>query len=642
MSRFRLGACFFVFFLALPNGRAGEYTIRLTERPVVWNGTREIPRGIFGVHDMPLTAQIVEEWGIEGARYIWSSPTGEPVVPGATKHLEGCHPAEPPPVGVSRVLDCFFDRYQPALILKSKDWKDQLQRLGSTYGRRARETGFVHTLEFWNEPYLNWASRPGVNYDRAFFDVEKVALDQPMTLRTTGERFENLLWTKKTVAVSDVTGEPHYLATRYAEDYRRAKRYKLGDTWQPFEWKEGFAFDFRGTPCRLKSEWWGRDTTQTSYYSGAFNAEMYIRMLEILAPAVKDAHPGVQLIAGWDCHQFNDDWQPFRTLTRPMIDRCWRWLDGVTEHHYGGDTRMVTAQYEVVSAYVQSKYGKTLKMYNTECGGSADPEQPGVYQTNADAPAIANFTYMARDILHTLAYSPDKIASRAFHQPQRAPGGKEAFEFFKELRGNMLWIENDTPRLWCVASRYGDAFCMMMFNDGHDSLDIKIRLDGSFKEARRVVVLSQDNTLKFKSSALAIENGLASIHIGKRSAVKILGAISSDKMIEPVIRTQYFGDQVLAPVSPDAPITFQIHIPEQERAAADSARLRLACKGAIPTEAEILLNGHPIDFDTRGDDWLCERPVDTKLLKEKNELTFRVREGHSYQVLAASLVVLCQ
>lgn len=621
---------------------AGEGNmIKVKNKVASWNGVSEIPVGLFGIHNLPLDEAIVEEWGIDGARYIWQRPKGEVVLPGSGKKLDDCHPSEAPPANVAMVLDCFYDRYQPALIVMHDDWKQRLEKLAEAYGKNAGKTGFKHNLEFWNEPYLNWASRPACNYDGLYFDHENAEEGKAMTLRTTGEKFPNMVWEKQMVVVEKQTGRPHYLATRYAEDYRRMKKYKVGNEWRPFEWKEGFEFDFRGIPCQVKTMWWGRDTTQTKYYSAGFNAEMYNRMLKVFGKKLKETNPEVKLIGGWDCNMWNDGWRPFNTLYKPMIDQCWQWLDGVSEHHYGCDTRMVTAEYEVVTAYAKNKYGKTLKMYNTECGGTVDPEKPGKFTPNGSGHApLANFTYMVRDILHLLAYSPDKVASRAYHQPQNNPGGKEAFLFLKELRGKLLWVDYSVPRVWCVAALKGDQLCIIVYNDNNGPREISLNCDVPVAGSGQLVEAEEKGKkLQLNSKKITGLDKDIKFTVGPRRAVKILAKVADFKLSEKK-RWQHGGGDVLQTVRPNAPLEIKIKIDKKALDKAQKAKLRIAHNGATKGAAEIFINGKNINFDSRGDAWLCEQYIDLSLLKTENILTFKAKPTMRYQVLAVSLITV--
>jgi len=112
------------------------------------NGVDTVPVGLFGVHATPLSAAQAADWGIEAVRRI--------------SHLP---PAGPTSNGVPFTLDCFFDRYQPAVCLTRPDWREWLTEAGRRYAAAADPR--VCAVEFWNEPYLNWACKPGVNYDGA-------------------------------------------------------------------------------------------------------------------------------------------------------------------------------------------------------------------------------------------------------------------------------------------------------------------------------------------------------------------------------------------------------------------------------------------------------------------------------------------
>ncbi|MEM4248566.1 MAG: hypothetical protein QXH80_04805, partial [Candidatus Nanoarchaeia archaeon] len=144
-------------------------------------GQKNIPTGLFGVHSFEMTPEIAEKYGIESVRTITQNVTGIPVMPGSHREV---------PANIKDIIDCIYDRYQPALILEHKDWKEKLEGIATKFAESKKTSSYPQKIEFWNEPYLNWADRPGVNYDPKWFNKTS---DGKIFIKSTGEE-TNLLF----------------------------------------------------------------------------------------------------------------------------------------------------------------------------------------------------------------------------------------------------------------------------------------------------------------------------------------------------------------------------------------------------------------------------------------------------------------
>lgn len=644
----------------------------VTGKRLVVNGQNEIPVGVFGIHNFPLTEEDVRKYGITLSRSIWWTWDQEPIVPGSGKVYEGVHPKEAPPAGIQMVLDCVKDRYQPAAILESKDWRKVLETSARNYAEKAKESGFAHTLEFWNEPYLNWASRPAVNYDWRFFKEEGREEGAPMTMKTTGETYDYMVWTREMKAVNRETGFVHYLATRYAHDYRRWGHYNVGGEKRPFKWEEGFEFEFRGVPLRMQTVWWGRDTTQERYYSSKFNEWLYSDMLKVYGAALKEANPDVTLVAGWDRTLWVDNWLPFTSLYKPMIDKTIDYIDGLSMHNYGNDTRMVTGSYEVLLNYAEGVHGKRLGIYNTEAGGMADPEAPGNYRPSVggepDERARGAFSYFIREVMHLLHFSPDKIVTRAYHQPQNDPGGMEGFLFLKPLRGTLMEAQTEAGRVWTVASLQENTLVSYVWNDAYQPRrNTRVRIlppaGMTITAAHTVTPKVQEGRMLLPEAPVEVASPDALdlvVTIPPRSAVKVVVTLAPTGSMTPPphksrVRTQYTlaspevdpetglpRSNVLQTIAGGKPETaLVVDLPEAELARADGAVFRMAFWHFKAENASVKVNGTTIPVNLRGEEWLVEVPIDRTLLKPgRNEVSFGSTEGHTWSMQAGSIVLL--
>ena len=97
------------------------------------NGVTSVPIGMFGVHATPLDPAKIADWGIEAVRVIEPAPSTQPAVAGEGSHANWR--------GISEIVECFYDRYQPALVLTDPNYATHLQQLGQEYGESARKRG---------------------------------------------------------------------------------------------------------------------------------------------------------------------------------------------------------------------------------------------------------------------------------------------------------------------------------------------------------------------------------------------------------------------------------------------------------------------------------------------------------------------
>lgn len=443
--KYSLLICFFTVCLLTVHADA----LHVTGRARIINGQSDVPRGLFGVHATPLTPERIEDWGVESVRTLAHSP-GKP---------------QQPPAGITHLVECFWDRYQPALIVEFVDWAQRLETVAQTYGTHARNLDRQPIVEFWNEPYLNWGIRPGVNYNGAFYRQDSVKKDSPMTLLYEEEPTAYLVWTEQRVAVRADNGRFDALATRF----------------MPSGTEEGDTWTWRNTRYRAETQPWGRDVTQESFWPGAQNVQWYNTMLEVFAPALKAANPEVLLVAGWDFHIHQNGYAAWETVHRPTVDAGIAWIDGYAEHHYGGDTRIVAASYEMLNAYTRTRHGRFLKVYNTEAGGDLDPERPGPAQGgyNTTPPEIrdrAHYTYFMRDLLYMIDRIPDKAEARAAHEAHHGNGVATGFRMLRNLCGRLMETQSPHPDIWVTAALRDNRLTVAVYNDQRSPLDMPLTL----------------------------------------------------------------------------------------------------------------------------------------------------------------------
>ncbi|HOK04525.1 MAG TPA: hypothetical protein PLN24_04650 [Victivallales bacterium] len=602
-----------------------------------FNGQTEIPAKLFGVHYFKMSDDEQKKYSIEMVRVITQKVEGNAAIPGKNPEINR---------NIPYVIDCIFDRYQPALILEHKDWKNKLESIAENFAKQQKSTGFPQIVEFWNEPYLNWASRPGVNYDPFWFEKS----NNLIKIKNTGENISILEETQELLPVMQKNNRVHYLAARYVHDYKTKGKYQdIDGKWQTFKYEEGFSFNFRGEKCILKNVLWYKDKTQKSYYSAEFNEYLYSKMFLTFAKKIKEQNPEIKIIGGWDCNIWWDDWTPWKILYKPLIDKANEFIDGLTEHHYGCDTRMIGAEYEIASNYFKTKYNKNLKFYNTEAGGSADPEQPGKFSPDgSNTNPINNFIYTLRDIIHLLCFYPDKAESRAYHMPQNSPGGLDAFLFLKELRGKLLFSECTEKRIWHVASLNEDnILCLVIFNDNSNEKILNINIQAppnySISSASIVTYSQKNNNIVFSENQISNTNQKLShnLTIPKMSAVKYIVKLEkkSENPAKTMYREQFFCNDILSKIHAQQKKSFSIQIPNEKIKSASLAKLRIVHNQLSEEISNITINNKKFYFHTNGEVWTSEFDVPVKILSTNNHISIQ-NLNKDKEILIASISII--
>jgi len=561
---------------------AEDPVVRVTGRLLDMDGQREVPVGLFGVHAAELTPAQYAEWGIESVRVIHAAPDGRPLMPGRDT-----------PPGVGHLVECFYDRYRPALVLSEPDtWRQTLRELGTRYGKASAGDGVAHTIEFWNEPYLNWNVKPGVNYDPRFYEIAEAAEGAPVRIKGQLEPCEFLVWTKGRWFVSaDGRSDPTTTAVAVGNSWQRAG---LGDA------APGHLWEHNGRRYAVIETWLPSDRSLAErpegqrWYSGRQNAVFYEQMFAEFGTALKAANPDVALVAGWGFHLHQGGWVPWESLFKPLIDRHIALIDGIDEHHYGGDTRVVAADYETCAAYVQATHGKRLRFYNTEAGAGFDAQRADAqrdplgrwfaerYPDPGLQLAMAAYRYLVRDVVHLLAVCPDKAAARAAHQPHANGGDELAFRQLKDLRGQLLEVSGAGGAIWAVASRpTAERLTLVVFNDGPEMSTVPVAVtapgDAELVSAsvRQVAVTADRAHLVDEALALTAD-GTALVTVPARQAVAITGVLRPRAGRSRILTVRQFpGDCILQAVAPGGPITVTVAVPADLLARASGARLKL-------------------------------------------------------------------
>lgn len=592
--------------------------LNVTAKKYEINGQKEIPIGMFGVHSTSLSPERVSKWGVELVRGIEAGPSGVPSLPGRNNTF---------PVNIKRTIDCYYDRYQPAWIIRNPGgFTADLENLAERYANAAGSS-FPHVLEFWNEPFLNWASRPAVNYDNRWYDTTQAVVGAPVKRPGSQENMPHLVWNYtrwfRQIQPPTIT-DPVNFYVQLANNWTALNNLPIGGT-----------LTVGSRTFQAINSWLARDTTQASYYSSLANGWMYDKMYRIFASKIKEVNPNVKVLSGWGIQLHQDNYRPWRTLYRLSLDSNHALIDGIHEHHYGGDTRWIASGYEVAHAYAHQKYGKRLKFYNTEAGGFLDPQIPGNVTPGPPSGGVqqqarSGMTYTLRDILFLLRHSPDKAEARSAHEAHLYGAGDGfALEMMKHLRGELVWTESTQDNLWVVASRRQDTLAVLCFNDNNSATNAVLKIElpqGQLLESGSMTFVkdSTDGTnMAWVRSNLEVsgQQWRDTIAFTAKSARAFLFQTSGTAAMQETVKgEQFFGDKTLLSIPPNTSDTIHVNIAAEAFQNMKSARLKMLVQN-VPTLATLNFNGTDVPYRQTG--FFTYLPLDTTLISSRNTLVFR-------------------
>ena len=444
-------------------------TLEVTGRFLDVNGTRMLPAGLFGsfnLKEMEVDGQKVrraQHYRLASDRAIGGGPPPTPITHTVIQVVGG-------------------DRGAASPRLTTPDWKAAAESEATRIGTGAATTGQTAYVEYYNEPYLNWANKNRRSFNLKYFDESKAVEGGPVAIKHDGTVVPHLRWTR------NYDAPPWNWCDR--KDWRRGRDESgkvYSDYAEPTSWghkmspwapethppdnvKDGETYTVnigrkgQEKPVTLTAftPWYVYDETQFTYWSARGLGMFYNDPMLAFGKALKAAGGNQTVfIAGWGFRPSEDHWAAFDIAFKPTLDAGIRVIDGVCDHDYGGDPVKMDATYEVVCAYGVTAHGKWLYGYNTECSGSPDPQA----YANAGAegsPELAGARWVAAKILHALDYVPDKARNFAWFGGGpffRDEGEGLALRALINLRGTLLQVHNADPELYVAAAI--DGTCLL-------------------------------------------------------------------------------------------------------------------------------------------------------------------------------------
>jgi hypothetical protein len=655
--------------------------VRVTGQLLSINGTDTLPAGVFGAFNLG-TMRNPESGEMQKRTDRYRLAMDKTI----DFSMYGSAPAygsEMTPMIVKSV----GDRTQVSRRLEDADWERKYQQSGTALGEAVVADGRTAYIEFWNEPYLNWANDNRVNFDPKFYNVNEAEEGGVVKIRHDGEVMPHLKWTKE-------FGAPGWNWTRAGlQEWRRGKdgegkmplweharpyktphhiwRRNVQESNPPNSVKDGETYTVNGKTYTAFTPWHIYDETQFTYWSGEGMLKPYIDPLLVYATAAKAvAGDKVQIIAGWGNRPSEDHWAGFTMLYKPTIDAAIEVIDGYNDHDYGSDPQLMAANYEVVTGYAQSRYGKWLYAYNTETASNADPQAVGEVKVSGDA---HKFQWVSRKIATLLDLSADKCRALAHFGVGGgfwSDGGEGvAMDLMRNLRGRLVYTQDPLHDLIVVSAIDGtdpmaprpedlpdrQELVTLLLNDSSDVRKIALQVvppvgtqfvDGTIRrgvpdwETGKPVL--DEKTLPVTPEVYRLELSLEP-KVPYILTLGLNGKVDVDAPVQ-VTQTQTFGDEFVQPVTPESHVSMAIEVANPK--AVGRAYLRFVADHIRPGEADVVINGVRIALPEvvapENASLVVQIPLpDTVELQEKNAVSFLIRDPKQAGFLlgSASLIV---
>ncbi|TVR43414.1 MAG: hypothetical protein EA402_09780 [Planctomycetota bacterium] len=620
-----------------------------------------IPPGVFGSFNLP--AGHVARYRLGSSRSI--EHTG----------LRACY--RQPQEGESFVLHSLGDRVRPSPRLTHADWQSRSAETGRALAEAALADGRHAVVEYWNEPYLNWANRNRANFIPQLFDLDQASEGGQAHIAHDGAPVPHLRWTKRYEIPPwswcsprdwrrgiDQQGGQH--SPVHAPPYKGMDAV-YGGNWTPSrhppeDCADGSSYRVEvaageGLQLRASTPWHLYDETQFTHWSGAAMLPLYVEPALAVGQALKAADPQATFIVGWGNRASEDRWAAWELLYKPTIDATIDYIDGVCDHDYGGDPSKMSAVYELINTYSLSTYGKRLGGWNSECAGATDPQAvpEAANQATVGGADQRKCRWTMRKILHSLATVVDKARNCAHFGYGGSwwsdDGEGVAMDALRALRGRLLAVASDDPQLLAVAAVDGlDPRCprpddlgpghdvsLGLLNDASTTRDVRLQLQppAGCRFASAQVLRPQpqaDGRMQLQVQGLPCSPDGCQVSLtlapGEALALR-LPLIGRPQAGEVLQRQQFVSPLILHLISAEQPAQTQIHLPPQLLASAESARLRLCCEHLGTDCGEILINGNTLSLpalpSAENGARLIDLPLDLAQLSPTTNLELRLR-----------------
>jgi hypothetical protein len=629
------------------------------------NGTQFIPAGVFGSFN--LQSATLDGQNVRRAEYYRLA---------SDRSIHGA--AFPTPTTHMIIQVIGGDRGSASPRLTNPNWEQSATEQGTKLGAAAKAAGRPVYVEYYNEPYLNWANKNRRSFRPLLFDESKATEGGPVHIKTDGKVAPFLKWTQNYDAPAwswcsrrdwrrgkDADGKVYSdfaeptpwgrKGSSWAPETHPPDSVKDGETYKVMVGKKGQEKEVTLTAF---TPWQVYDETQFTYWSSKGLAMFYNDPAVAFGKAFKAAGGDKAVyIVGWGNRPSEDHWAGFHNLYKDTIDHTVAFIDGVNDHDYGGDPTKMSANYEVICAYGVTAHNKWLHGYNTECSGAYDPEAIAS-AAGQGSPELAGARWVAAKILHALDYVPDKARNFAHFGGGnffRDEGEGVALKALMNLRGRLLQVKHDDPEVYIAAAvdgtdplnprpaslPAGKELVVAAYNAALIPREVNLQVaapKGTTLGAPVVRVLKSD-----AGKPALIEAKTSTVTLGSRELLVATYPLTGDVAdTKPVTREQTFAKVVLQEVTPAAPVKTQL----AAKLPATRAWIQFVAERLGEGEAKLTLNGTVIALPScvtpENSPWLRRLAIDPKLLKVTNDVTVEIADKSQAGFLLGSLSLVVE
>ncbi|TVR13275.1 MAG: hypothetical protein EA401_07075 [Planctomycetota bacterium] len=658
-----------------PPAPAATAQVRVFSQALRVEDTNAVSPGVFGSFNLP--AGHVARYRLGSSRRI--------------EHTGLRADYAPPQEGEAFVLHTLGDRVRPSPRLTHPDWRQQSAAAGRDLAQQAQEHGQHVVLEYWNEPYLNWANRNRANYIPHLYDLDAAQEGAIAHIAHDGEPVPHLRWSKTYTKPAwnwcsprdwrrgrDAHGKLH--SPVHAPPYKGMDAV-YGGAWKPSQHPpedcpDGATYTIQGDKGELAltavTPWHLYDDSQFTHWSGSAMVPLYVQPALACAQACKDVDPLATVIIGWGNRPSEDHWAAWELLYRPTIDALIHVADGVCDHDYGGAPDKMAAVYELVDCYAMTRHGKHLSGWNSECAAATDPQAvPQAAEHDTGGADRRKCRWAMHKVIHLLAMVPDKARNCAHFGYGGSwwsdSGEGVAFDCMRALRGRMLLSQSDDDGILTVATVDGtDPRCPRPddLGPGQDlvvavlnrsSLPRQVQVHADAPEGCQLISgqhlachEQNDGRMQLVVSGVAVEPHKAtyamSLEAGEVQLLRfpLQGRFAGRTGIQ---RRQYYAAEILTAVDAQQAYVSSVQLPITQAGKAVAARLRLAVEHLAHGAGEAWIGQQRIALPGRPDGEnaarLLDVAIDPQWLSAETELRIQLSDPQcpGFRVVCASILL---